>query len=242
MANLATIADRRRMRIERVARGRLRREFGRFARVASESPRSLTAPTQEHRERIQAILATAYRLSIALGVRLTEDQLVPKAIRSAETKQATTTEAVTERLIAEWIDRRAFSQATSISNGSRAIAQRILQQSIIDGVGEQELARNIRDAIGGLSRARSLTIARTETQGAMLSAGTAAADDLGATEKEWVAIEDSRTRDTHRAADGQTVALDAKFNVGGAQLRFPGDPDAGAPGETINCRCALAYQ
>ena len=241
MANLATRADALRMRIERVTRRRLRREFGRFARVASASPRSLERPTHEHRDRIVAILAQAYRLSIHLGVELTEDQLSPKAMRASEFKRHDSTEALIDRLLTEWIENRAFNLATSLSNGSRDIAKRVLEDSINQGLGEAATARNIRKAINGLSRARSLRIARTETQAAMQSSGSAAADDLGATTKEWVAIEDERTRDTHRVADGQTVPLNGKFNVGGAALRFPGDPDAGAPGETINCRCSMAF-
>lgn len=235
MANLATRADRRRMRIERVARRRLRREFARYARAASESPRALQRPTEQHRDRIKAILAKAYEVSILLGVELSEDQLVKAR------KQDDTTEALIDRLLAEWLEDRSFMQATSIADKSRGIAQGILERSINEGAGEAEIARNLRKGIEGLSRARSLTIARTETHGAMMNAGGAAAEDLGATTKEWVAIEDSRTRATHTAADEQTVPINGKFNVGGAALRYPGDPSAGAPQETINCRCAMAY-
>ncbi len=223
------------MRIERVANRRLRREFARFARVASESPRSLQRPTQIHRDRIQRILAAAYEVAILLGVELSEEQLLKGR------KQEDTTEALIDRLMREWVEERAFMRATSIASGSRGIAQRILEESIDEGAGEAQIARDIRRAIGGLSRARSLTIARTETHGAMVNASGAAADDLGATTKEWVAIEDSRTRETHRQADGQTVPINGKFRVGAAALRHPGDQSAGHPEETINCRCAMAF-
>lgn len=53
----------------------------------------------------------------------------------------------------------------------------------------------------------------------------------------WIATRDTRTRDTHRAASGQTVRLDEPFHVGGAALRYPGDP-LGPPEETIQCRCS----
>ena len=58
--------------------------------------------------------------------------------------------------------------------------------------------------------------------------------------KNWVATEDDRTRETHAAADGQTVKLDADFEVGDAELEFPSDPN-GPPEEVINCRCAVTY-
>lgn len=53
-------------------------------------------------------------------------------------------------------------------------------------------------------------------------------------ERVWLATEDSRTRETHRLADGQRVGMDQPFVVGGFPLMFPGDP-AGPPQEVINC-------
>lgn len=48
--------------------------------------------------------------------------------------------------------------------------------------------------------------------------------------------EDNRTRPTHQAADLQRVPLGTPFQVGGFELRFPGDP-MGPPQEVIQCRC-----
>jgi hypothetical protein len=61
------------------------------------------------------------------------------------------------------------------------------------------------------------------------------ADDL---EKVWIATIDSRTRDTHFAADGQRAPLRGKFTVGGVQLDRPGDP-TGPAREVRNCRCRV---
>lgn len=57
------------------------------------------------------------------------------------------------------------------------------------------------------------------------------ADEL---EKLWIATMDSRTRDTHFAADGQRAPLKGKFTVGGVQLDRPGDP-TGPAREVRNC-------
>ena len=54
----------------------------------------------------------------------------------------------------------------------------------------------------------------------------------------WLATSDSRTRPTHRAAEGQRVPVGQPFIVGGAELRFPGDP-SGPPQEVIQCRCTM---
>lgn len=88
---------------------------------------------------------------------------------------------------------------------------------------------------------RALVVARTETIGA-LNAGkqdafAQLANDLQQPfEQIWVSTLDGRTRDTHRRADGQRVPTGTPFQVGGASLRFPGDP-LGPGRETIQCRC-----
>lgn len=57
-------------------------------------------------------------------------------------------------------------------------------------------------------------------------------------EQEWLATLDGRTRHEHRLLDGQRVAVGEVFHVGGASIRYPGDPQA--PGYLIyNCRCTL---
>lgn len=86
-------------------------------------------------------------------------------------------------------------------------------------------------------------IARTEAVGAY-NGGTwesarAVADVLGERRfKRWLATTDSRVRDTHWRAHGQTVPMEGDFLVGGAKLKYPGDP-YGPGKEVINCRCAL---
>lgn len=102
------------------------------------------------------------------------------------------------------------------------------------------LAARVR-AVAGVSDARSLMIARTEVHAAA-EAGAydqALFVDPNAT-KVWLATNDSRTREAHRRADGQRAKISEPFTVGGAPLRFPGDP-LGPADETVNCRCSVAY-
>lgn len=56
--------------------------------------------------------------------------------------------------------------------------------------------------------------------------------------KEWVAVNDNRTRPSHRHANGQQVSLDQPFNVGGEELMYPGDSN-GSASNVINCRCTM---
>lgn len=91
---------------------------------------------------------------------------------------------------------------------------------------------------------RAVTIARTESAGAMSSATIQAAtlrNELleEKLEQTWIATLDGKTRKEHWAADGQRVALGGKFTLGMFDVAFPGDPDA--PAEmTANCRCRVA--
>ena len=88
---------------------------------------------------------------------------------------------------------------------------------------------------------RAARIARTETH-RLINAGTmqAARDEQAISgetlRKSWVCTWDSRTRDDHFRADGQTVPIDGKFMIGGYEADYPGDPNLPAHLST-NCRC-----
>ncbi|QDM57314.1 head morphogenesis [Gordonia phage Tangerine] len=87
-------------------------------------------------------------------------------------------------------------------------------------------------------------IARTESHGAV-SAGQLAAARVVEQQtglrmwKRWLSTEDTRTRASHRVADGQTCPLDEPFRVGGFLLQHPADSISVAPHEVINCRCTM---
>lgn len=89
---------------------------------------------------------------------------------------------------------------------------------------------------GGLG-SRANTIARTET---FRARNQAMQDRYGQNEfvesTEWLSSRDAFTRLTHLDADGQVRPLGKKFQVGGSNLLYPGDP-SGSAEETINCRC-----
>lgn len=89
---------------------------------------------------------------------------------------------------------------------------------------------------------RATVVARTETIGALNAGRTdsfeAIADAIPdlVFEQQWLATLDTRVRDSHRKADGQRRPMGRTFEVGTAQLRFPGDP-RGPAREVIQCRC-----
>ncbi|WP_162451325.1 phage minor head protein [Phytoactinopolyspora mesophila] len=119
-----------------------------------------------------------------------------------------------------------------------------LVTGVEQGLGSEDLARSIQDTFsdehGDLSRSRARRIARTETisatNDAKLQTELDLPEELRPSYKRWIAAVDERTRPEHFAADGQTVEIDAPFDVGGEALMFPGDPNASAE-NVIQCRC-----
>lgn len=110
-----------------------------------------------------------------------------------------------------------------------------------NGLGQADIAKQIAEKAPSIGRARAAVIARTETHSAANYGALAQAEDTGLDMmKEWISTTGARTRDSHRDADGQTVPTNEPFIVGGARLRFPGDP-RGPAEEVINCRCNQGF-
>lgn len=120
-----------------------------------------------------------------------------------------------------------------------------ITQGIMSGEGYSKIAKALRDDLG-MAKAQSLRVARTEVGRAMSQAGLDSAmvvkDNGFKMKKRWSATKDTRTRDTHRHLDGQSVDIDDNFKssgcVGPAPHLFVGVASAK---ENINCRCKLLY-
>lgn len=118
----------------------------------------------------------------------------------------------------------------------------VLSTGIREGDSIQDMSAKIASDAGGVARATR--IARTEVISASNLGSIEGARATGLPlNKTWLATRDTRTRDTHDEADGQTVAMDELFNVGGSLLDFPGDWSNNADlAEIIQCRCTTIYQ
>lgn len=117
-----------------------------------------------------------------------------------------------------------------------AITQGILQGESIPHIGDR-LQR-----ILGMDRTAAIRSARTATTAAECAGRIDTykyAESIGIEmQQEWVATLDDRTRHEHRILDGQRVDIGEAFEVDGATIRYPGDPQA--PGYLVyNCRCTL---
>ena len=117
-------------------------------------------------------------------------------------------------------------------------------QGILQGESNDKIASRLR-TVTNMNHAAAIRNARTMTTGAENAGRTDSykrAAEMGIElEQEWLATLDGRTRDSHRALDGERIPLakdkwhPAKFSNG---CRYPGDP-GGPPWEVYNCRCTL---
>jgi hypothetical protein len=126
---------------------------------------------------------------------------------------------------------------------------KVLSQSISEGLGIDKTVELLKNDT--FSETQSARIARTEVNIAS-NAGTLAAGETYEyqMQKEWVAVNDPRTRGTsleddasHRDLNGTVIDFEDVFidPRNGDRLKSPGDPRASA-GSIINCRCQLTLK
>ena len=115
-----------------------------------------------------------------------------------------------------------------------------ITRGIASGLLYDDITRNIAYA-GGITAKRAKMITRTEagrvqeqaTFDAANKALAAGADVV----KQWSAIRDGKTRDTHRALDGQIREVNEPFTVDGHKAMHP--HGFGIASEDVNCRCTM---
>lgn len=195
---------------------------------------------QGHDQRIQNALESGYRgVMPAFGQRIL-DAASDKRFRGRETKQA---ETEFDQSMQNWIRTTAALKVRQISDTTMEQIRSKLEAGRRQGLSTSEIARSMRDELGGVVAAtRAAIIARTEIHSAAQAANRQAADATGiqGLRKEWMAADDSRTRPDHDAADGQVVDKESEFSVGGVSMDSPGDPGA-PPEQVVNCRCAQTF-
>lgn len=147
-----------------------------------------------------------------------------------------------KQIVLDWLAHLAGQKISSILDTTRTDVRNALQAGVAAGEGIPKLVKRLL-VLGTFSRDRAEKISRTEVIAASNLGSQAAARSTGLKlDHAWLATRDSRTREAHAEADGQRVALDKPFIVGGQKLMFPGDTSLGATGAmVIRCRCTEVY-
>lgn len=135
-----------------------------------------------------------------------------------------------------------------IVNGRRDVrwnSQRVNSQ-VLQGILQGEDSKQIADRLMNVTRMNeesAVRNARTAVTSAQNKGRVDAMEDLEEEGvemgKEWIATNDSRTRDTHAELDRVVVPVKEPFENEIGQIMYPGDPNAD-PANVYNCRCTIA--
>ena len=236
----------RQQRILLVLERRYSRRFAREIRAESQrlidfykATGEIPAPSAAHELKLIVVetdLANA--ATKAFGGRILDQGKASGLVLERKFDYATFFQNVAMRWVEDEMVRR---RITNIAETTRSQIVRQVLRGQEEGLGVDQIATNIARNVSGIAKLRGALIARTETHGAANHGADASARETGLQlKKEWIAVEDERTRDQHRGVDGDIVGMDDTFTVGGENLRYPGDP-MGSAENTINCRCAVGY-
>jgi SPP1 gp7 family putative phage head morphogenesis protein len=105
------------------------------------------------------------------------------------------------------------------------------QKGLTEGTRPKEIADRIFGEIGGVTRARAMLIARTESSRAASVLQQARAEWCGVTHYTWTTAGDADVRKDHKALDGKVFAYsDPPVADRASGARY-------GPGQGFNCRC-----
>lgn len=178
-------------------------------------------------------------------------EIIPNSGRMVEreiNKQVNKNDFDYEAYIAEYIASEIFLQSIdSIATTFYDDIQSIISLGITRQSTRKEIQKDILNAMATKSKYRAETIAITETHKASSYASYKRAIDIQKDlnlnmKKKWIAVQDLRTRNTHLLMRGKdAIDINEMFVVGGEKMDRPHAIGASA-GNTIRCRCVLAYQ
>lgn len=156
----------------------------------------------------------------------------------------------------KYVEKRTARAITDIEGTTRKQVRKVVQELVRESISEDyegNMASDLQDKFESLSSGRARNIARTEVSMASNNATLEAAKSLEipGLKKEWVSVQDNRTRDgdgpnlgsgpDHLNMNGVRVELDDKFTVPpDTDMDGPGDESAGAD-QVCNCRCTLVF-
>ncbi len=213
----------------------LLRDLGADVTTNAESPFDLGRWQSEFAERGQPLIA-----DLIWRAWQREDEVLRAAAKAFALPAITedvpglfTDSLFAQRMLTRQLQRFATSIPETVWNRTRAA----IVQGIAAGESEAMLSARVEAAMSKYIASSAPTIARTEAHAAANGGTLTRWSDGGEVgTRTWSAVGDENTRDAHLAADGQTIALDGSYLVGGETLDFPGDPDGSAE-NIIKCRC-----
>lgn len=196
---------------------------------------------KEMDEALKHTLASAFITGLSVGAEHGRSLMGKKAVKEISEE--------TRRFFNMWIDKYGLELAQDINETTKKKLRKILSEAIENGESLPKQIKKLIEASNGMfnedKKWRAELIARTESCTTMNAGSTALYQSEGIEQKEWISVQDDRTRDSHLIMDGVVVPITDKFEVpatsqsDGAWMEYPGDPTAPAS-EVCNCRCTTA--
>jgi SPP1 gp7 family putative phage head morphogenesis protein len=153
------------------------------------------------------------------------------------------------RLLNLWIDNYGLELCKGINATTKKKLRKVLSEAQFEG---DSLAEKVKKLVAAADssfaddkKVRAVLIARTESCATINAGSLELYKSEGVNYKEWVSVQDDRTRDGHAVMDGVVIPSIDKFDVPGfdsvegAAMSYAGDPTAPA-GQVCNCRCTIA--
>lgn len=142
-----------------------------------------------------------------------------------------------------------LNDAQGITEYTRQVIMKVLQQAAQEGWGIDEIVRQL-TASSELGGMRARRIARTETVTAANGAAMIYAQtSMNVMDKIWIAATDNRTRQDHVIVNGTKLPIDEPFQLasGSVEMMQPGarqQPNGlNVPADqVVNCRCAVGFR
>lgn len=140
--------------------------------------------------------------------------------------------------VQDFMENYGGERITGINRTSQKRIRKILTQAVKDGKTTTQIATIIADKFDQWSAGRAYVIADTEVTRASSFGSWQGMKQAKVEQKEWLAVSDKHTRDTHASLNGTIVDVDDPFiSKSGALAMFPGD--FGVAEEDVNCRCTV---
>ena len=192
-------------------------------------------------EALKHTLAGAFLTGLSVGAEHAQELLGKKSVKDLS--------EATRRAFNLWIDSYGLELAKDINETTKKKLRKVLSEAIAEG---EDLAIRIKKLIAASDgmfeedkKWRAELIARTESCSTMNAGSNVIYQAEGIQYKEWLSVQDERTRDSHLIMDGVVVPVTDKFEVpatdnsDAAFMEYPGDPTAPV-GQVANCRCSMA--
>ncbi len=239
------VQDRMVRRAASLFRRRLTREFERLSREVASDISHYEPIVTRHESRLEIMLRGCYREVFNMFGSRVLARIKPLNGKSQEEHELECKAEIDdgyEEAVSMFVRRWGARKATQISNTSRVKIQRVITKGTTEGLDERAMGRLIMERVGGsMGARRARTIARTEAHSASQDAAFELVQASGIdVTKEWIAVEDERTREDHLEVNGTELPMHEHFKVGDSEMLYPGDP-TGLAEEVINCRCVCIY-